>query len=191
MITFKPEDIEGMYLSLLSARSKDEQLKELLSSLQDDKTKTKIGTRSLNFNRYNMGSINLPDPLRYVNFSISSNGKFYKGSATLNPQTFEETDKIFQKIAENLSSERDIIKMDKAILIMSGRDPYFSIEPDHISIPIQFGQAGTIRRQLISLEQFETDINQFADLTTRVTNACYGGNIPDIDYRFYIEGAPT
>ena len=194
MIEFEIDDIEEMYMRLLSPRQKANELEELINQVDDQSSsdlKKRLGNRSLNYESFETGNILLPTPLKYVCFLLSSNGINYRGIALLiaNYTDASESEYLEDKAVKEYRNLENAQIIGKNALIVYGTDPFFSIESDYpCQFKVKFGEGGTMKRRLTGIEHFETDISKFVSLVSQFSNGFYNqGNVPNIKYRVYLK----
>ncbi len=188
MINIIPQDIKNIYINLLSPRKEKKDIDDILSDEGIDKAlKIFVGQRSIKSQRFSSGEISLPIPLENIEFAVYSDGLTYNGNVKFSLKNYHENDKIFENISERIKSPQtqqnmDILKIDKSLLFMIGKTPYFAFVNEDVLSYLIFGSSGTVKRPLSSLEVFEQDIKNLAEITTNIVNAHYEGKTPDIDY---------
>ena len=185
MITIIPQDIKDIYINLLSPRREKKDIDEILSDEGIDQAiKILVGQRSIKDQRFCSGEISLPLPLENIEFEVYSNGLTYHGNVKFSLKNYHEMDKIFENISERTKSPKNmnILKIDSSLLFMIEKKPYFVFVNEDVLCYLNFGSSGTIKRKLSSLEVFEQDIKNLAEITTNIVNAHYERETPDIDY---------
>ena len=185
MIEFVVTDAEAIYYKLLSARAGIGEAKDLISQLTG-KPKTEIKVdRAVEFSRYGLDTIVLPEPLGSVYIEFRSDGKYYAGDARVEVP-YETRDSYLKKVQDILVSEGALRASDGVLILSGGDTPLFMVKKyiGH-GIDLSFGQGGTERRKLTTLENFEMDIGNFMKTLGKCVNLGYD-NPPTLKLHVYI-----
>jgi len=197
MITMQPQDIEGTYLRLLSPRQEADEPDRFTQWVDDQDSRdnliARIGKRSLESRPFDGGNIPLLSPLERCRLYLYSDGQDYRAALELHSQTesHKETKKLIEKSKKRFlkDCEQECVVVDKGIFVMLDEDPYFLLDysPCTKNHVIGFGNAGTLKRKLSGLSQFETDFNRYCEVASLAVNSFYDrGKEPNLNLYLYL-----
>ncbi len=199
MITFTIKNHQSLYEELRGSRSEEgfvdkDPIFEFFKALSEKATKVK--SRQEQFQDFPTGEIALPAPLSTIEGKISSDGKNYLGRFEINFKkpdnapsyhktiTQEKVEALMKKLAACNFEGFTPVNLGDGILLNGGKIPFFALSRNQTLdyLCLCFGKSGTAQRTLDHEEQFEADMNYFAKVLSTIINACYDGEIPDIEY---------
>ena len=197
MITILPDDLEGMYLRLCSPRDAKDRLSFMEQIIRDEKEvkiKERLTPRTIDFKGFDAGDLLLPSPLSRGKVCLYSDGRTYHGSlelwcvdiSALTGPLRENFQKYCTRAIDHIARS-DGYRSGAGVLLLQGGEAMFQLGKDPRGcLALSFGKGGTARRKLLGLEQFEHEINVFAQKASEVVNAGYEKEQQNITLKFYI-----
>ena len=180
MIKIVPGDVKEMYDRILSPRTLQELKSRGLDNDEIDKSVlTKILTQEIQ-KSFSSGAMPLPIPLKSVKFEFSSNGQSYWGDISFEKGIFGR-DINMDKIRSRLNS-CGFIDLGSNLVLTYEQKVQFGLMDKYTLMDMYFGSNGTVKRGIGSFDVFEAEIIGLCDVATRVTNAFYDGQTPDLEY---------
>ena len=195
MIRFTVEDVSEIYRTFLGVRNEREMQKEgarLLSELGYNGIETLLEGKTSDLKIFNLCKIcTLPSPLQDMMAYFYSNGRSYSSKTQILTKKNSGAKDLCRNIANKLKSGEGVIDSDGSLLFLDTTNvPLFLLSYDSSDNKLIFnlGWGGTSRRRLNSLEQFETDMENYGKLLTAIVNAVYDEpQIPEVNYIMGIE----
>ena len=185
MITILPDDLEGMYLRLCSPRDAKDRLSFMEQIIRDEKEvkiKERLTPRTIDFKGFDAGDLLLPSPLSRGKVCLYSDVDI---SALTGPLR-ENFQKYCTRAIDHIARS-DGYRSGAGVLLLQGGEAMFQLGKDPRGcLALSFGKGGTARRKLLGLEQFEHEINVFAQKASEVVNAGYEKEQQNITLKFYI-----
>lgn len=194
MITLVP-DVKRLYEALRYPlhiqKEKDlaeELVREHLSGKDGVNVKTVEGTETPRpFMQFFSHGICLPSPFKEVSFTFFSNGLNYSIQEYFNVEGWES---FLDCVKSHGSFDHQFLQMGEGAIFQRKDDPEVVAtllgQGSYLG-SLVYGGNGTRKRSIHSLEIFEREIGEFCDLTQRIINAQFDGEVPRISYNLSLQ----